>query len=149
MGWKQMVAMRHLMPSVFLSCLYLSAPKPCYCNCFCLRWNEYYSEKSYIPYIFSPHGPESVSELYWPSYRRLSAKLMPAFEDRGCHMVSVTDPFCCILEFLDRSHYFQVAPQLYWRGPVGPVLDSLLLRKSGSAGNRTRTSKSVARNSDH
>jgi hypothetical protein len=32
---------------------------------------------------------------------------------------------------------------------VGPVPDPLLLRKSGSAGNRTRTSGSVARNSDH
>jgi hypothetical protein len=32
---------------------------------------------------------------------------------------------------------------------VDPVPDSLLLRKSGSAGNRTDTSRSVARNSDH
>jgi hypothetical protein len=32
---------------------------------------------------------------------------------------------------------------------VGPVPDPLLLRKSGSAGNRTLTSGSIARNSDH
>jgi hypothetical protein len=32
---------------------------------------------------------------------------------------------------------------------VDPVPDPLLLRKSGSVGNRTRTSESVARNSDH
>jgi hypothetical protein len=32
---------------------------------------------------------------------------------------------------------------------VDPVPDSLLLRKSGSVGNRTRISGSVARNSDH
>jgi hypothetical protein len=32
---------------------------------------------------------------------------------------------------------------------VDPVPDPLLLRKSGSAENRTRTSGSVARNSDH
>jgi hypothetical protein len=32
---------------------------------------------------------------------------------------------------------------------VDPVPDPLLLRNSGSAGNRTRTSGSVARNSDH
>jgi hypothetical protein len=31
---------------------------------------------------------------------------------------------------------------------VDPVPDPLLLRKSGSVGNRTRTSGSVARNSD-
>jgi heme/copper-type cytochrome/quinol oxidase subunit 2 len=32
---------------------------------------------------------------------------------------------------------------------VDPFPDPLLLRKSGSAGNRTRTSGSVARNFDH
>jgi hypothetical protein len=32
---------------------------------------------------------------------------------------------------------------------VDPVPDPLLLRKSGSAANRTRTSGSVARNADH
>jgi hypothetical protein len=32
---------------------------------------------------------------------------------------------------------------------VDPVPDPLLFRKSDSAGNRTRTSGSVARNSDH
>jgi hypothetical protein len=43
--------------------------------------------------------------------------------------------------------FYQVAPQLYSRGWVYPVPDPLLLRKSGSAGNRTRASGSVARNS--
>jgi hypothetical protein len=45
-----------------------------------------------------------------------------------------------ILGFLDRSRYFffQAVPQLYSRGWVDPVPDPLLLRKSGSAGNRTR-----------
>jgi hypothetical protein len=38
------------------------------------------------------------------------------------------------------------SPQLYSRGCVDPVPDPLLLRKSGSAGNQTRTSGSVARN---
>jgi hypothetical protein len=44
------------------------------------------------------------------------------------------------LGFLDRSrHYiFQVAPQLSSRGWVDPVRDSLLLRKSGSAWDRTQ-----------
>jgi hypothetical protein len=44
---------------------------------------------------------------------------------------------------------FQVAPQLHWRGWMDPVPDLLLVRKSGSAGNRTRTSGSVDRNSGH
>jgi hypothetical protein len=34
----------------------------------------------------------SVSELYRASGRRLLAKLVPTFADRGCHVVSATDP---------------------------------------------------------
>jgi hypothetical protein len=66
-------------------------------------------------------------------------------------MISVADPYTRILGFLDRSRYFlfQVAPKLYSRDLVDPVPDSLLLRKSGSAVNRTRTSGSVSRNSDN
>jgi hypothetical protein len=73
------------------------------------------------------------------------------FADRGSHVVSVTVPYGRILGFLDRSRYFffQAAPQLYSGDRVDPVPDPLLLRKSGSAKNRTRTSGSVARNSDH
>jgi hypothetical protein len=69
----------------------------------------------------------------------------------GRSVVSVTDPYGRNLGFLDRNRYlfFQVAPQLYSRGRVDPVPDPLLLRKSGSAGNRTRISGSVARNSYH
>jgi hypothetical protein len=36
--------------------------------------------------------PEPASELYRLSDRHLSAKLVPTFADRGCHVVSVTDP---------------------------------------------------------
>jgi hypothetical protein len=66
-------------------------------------------------------------------------------------MVSVMDPYGRILGFLDRSRYFffQAAPQLYSRCWVNSVPDALHLRKSSSAGNRTRTPESVARNSDH
>jgi hypothetical protein len=76
-------------------------------------------------------------------------KLVPHFTDRKYHVVSVTDPYGSNLSFLDRSSYFffQVAPQLYSRGWLDPIPDPLLLRKSGSAGNRTRTSGYVARNS--
>jgi hypothetical protein len=52
--------------------------------------------------------PESASELYRQSDRRLSAKLVPTFPDRGCHVVSVTNPYGRILGFLDRSHYFSI-----------------------------------------
>jgi hypothetical protein len=46
--------------------------------------------------------PKSASELYRPSDRRLSAKLVLTFADRWCHVVSVTGPYCRILGFLDR-----------------------------------------------
>jgi hypothetical protein len=36
---------------------------------------------------------QSASELYRPSDRRLSAKWLPTLADRGCHVVSVTDPY--------------------------------------------------------
>jgi hypothetical protein len=61
---------------------------------------------------------ESASELYRPSDCRLSVKLVPSFEDRGCHVVSATDPCGRILGILDRKSYFfyQVVPQLCSRG---------------------------------
>jgi hypothetical protein len=59
-------------------------------------------------------------------------------------VVRVKDPYGRIRYFL-----FQVRSQLYLRCRVDPVPDPLLLRKCGSAGNGTRTSGSVARNSDH
>jgi hypothetical protein len=41
--------------------------------------------------------------------------VVPTFADRGCCVVSITDPHGRILGFLDRSRYyfFKVAPQLY------------------------------------
>jgi hypothetical protein len=58
---------------------------------------------------------ESASALCRPSDRRLSAKLVLTFADTECRVVSATDPYVRILDFLDRSRYnfFQVAPQLY------------------------------------
>jgi hypothetical protein len=81
-----------------------------------------------------------------PLFGEVSAK----YAYRGCHMSCATDPYGHILGFLDRSRYFffQVAFQLYSRGWVDPIPDPLLLRNSGSARNRARTSVSAARNSD-
>jgi hypothetical protein len=55
-----------------------------------------------IRYHITP-WPESVSEQYRPSDRRLSAKLVTTSVDRGCHVVSVTNPYGRIIGFLDRS----------------------------------------------
>jgi hypothetical protein len=51
---------------------------------------------------------ETASELYQPSDRRLSAKWLPTFADKGCHVVRVTDPYGRILGFLDRRRYFSI-----------------------------------------
>jgi hypothetical protein len=92
-----------------------------------------------------------ASELYLPSDHCLSAKLVLTFSDRKCRVVSVTDSYGRILNFIDRSLYFffHIAPQLYWRSSVDPFPDTLLIRRSGSAANRTRTYRSVARNCNH
>jgi hypothetical protein len=57
-----------------------------------------------LTYLLTP-WPESASELYRPSDRRLSAKLVPIFADRGCCVISVTDPYGRILGFPDRKNY--------------------------------------------
>jgi hypothetical protein len=59
-------------------------------------------------------------------------------------MVSVTDPYGRILGFLDTSSSSVVLTRL-----SGPRSRPTTLFVSGSAGNRTRTSGSVATNSDH
>jgi hypothetical protein len=60
--------------------------------------------------------PEPASDLYRQSYSRLLAKLVPTFAVKGCHVISVTDPYGRTLYFLDWSRYifFQVAPRLYF-----------------------------------
>jgi hypothetical protein len=52
---------------------------------FCLTDVSPYLSRKKIPW------PESAGELYRTSDRRLSVKLVPTV-DRGCHVVSVTDP---------------------------------------------------------
>jgi hypothetical protein len=81
---------------------------------------------------------QSASEPYRSSDRLLSPKLMPSFAHEGVSC----GPYDRNLVFVDRSRYFffQAAPQLCSRGWVDPVPDPLLLRKSGSTGNRTWTS---------
>jgi CBS-domain-containing membrane protein len=38
----------------------------------------------------------------------LVGELIAKFADRGCHVVSVTDPYGSILGLLDRSRYFSI-----------------------------------------
>jgi hypothetical protein len=83
----------------------------------------------------------SLALVYERIYRRsdchLSSKLVQTFTDRGCHMVSAVDLHSRLsrpepLLFLSSSSSF-VLTRL-----VDPIADPLLLRKHGSAGNRTQ-----------
>jgi hypothetical protein len=87
--------------------------------------------------------PQSASELYRPSDRSLSTKSVPTFANRGCHVVSVTDPYGRILDFLDLS----TSSSILLMRLSGPRSRPLLLRKSGSAGNRTLTTRPQRRTS--
>jgi hypothetical protein len=53
-----------------------------------------------------------VRERTRPSDRRLSAKLVPTFVDRGCRVVSATDPTAVFSAFYTGTAtiFFQVAP---------------------------------------
>jgi hypothetical protein len=73
----------------------------------CMQWDILVTMAQRIMWL------ESACGLYRPSDIRMSAKLVSTFEDRWCHVVSVTDPHGRILAFLDRSRhfFFPVAPQ--------------------------------------
>jgi hypothetical protein len=75
--------------------------------------------------------PESASELYRLSDRSLSAKLVPTSADRGCHVVSVTDPYGRILGFIDRSRYFSSSSS------------SIILRRLSGPRSRPITSQKI------
>jgi hypothetical protein len=94
----------------------------------------------------------SVRERTIPTERpHLSAKLVPTSADRGVTHGQRGGTLRPYSLFLDRSCYFffPVVPHLCLLGWVDTVPDPLLLGKSGNAWNRTWTSGSVARNSDH
>jgi hypothetical protein len=75
--------------------------------------------------------PESASKLYRASDRRLSAKLVPTFADRGCYVVSVTDPYSRILGFYTGATTFL------------PCSSSILLTRLGEPRSRPTTSQKI------
>jgi hypothetical protein len=70
----------------------------------------------------------------------LSAKLVPTFADRGCHGVRVTDRYCRILGFIDRSSYFFF---------LNCTHEAITYINSVPTSQETIHLCSVARNSDH
>jgi hypothetical protein len=94
--------------------------------------------------------PESASELYRPSDRHLTVKLVPTLADRGCCVVSVTDPHRRNIGFLDRSHYcfFQIlncTHETEWAPFQTHYFSESLVASKIEPG----TSGSVASNPDH
>jgi hypothetical protein len=57
--------------------------------------------------------PESASEPYRPRDCSLSEKLVPTFAERGCHVVSATNPYGLILGFLDRHRTPSMSLRLF------------------------------------
>jgi hypothetical protein len=61
---------------------------------------------------------------------------VPTFADRGCHVVSVTDPYDCNLGFLDWSRWTPLQTHYFSENLVVPIIE-------------LGTSGSVPRNSGH
>jgi hypothetical protein len=84
--------------------------------------------------------PESEGELYGPSDRRLSAKLVPTFADRGVSRSQRGRSPSAVIS-ISRPEPLQFLPSSSWivlTRLSGPVPDPLFLRKFGSAGNWTQ-----------
>jgi hypothetical protein len=64
---------------------------------------EYWRASKFVIYKQTT-WPESAREPYRPSDRSLSAKLVPTFTDRGCSVISATDPYGRILGFQDQHN---------------------------------------------
>jgi hypothetical protein len=90
-----------------------------------------------------PYGPQTKNtKLYRLSKHRLSAKLVRGQRDgslRAYSRFSRPGPL----------HFLSSSSSIVFTRLSGPRSRLILLRKSGSAGNRSRTSGSVAKNSDH
>jgi hypothetical protein len=75
--------------------------------------------------------PESASELYQQSDRRLSAKLVPTYADRVPRSQRDRSPWSYSrISRPEPLFFFQIAPQLYSRGWVDPVPDPLCFFKA-------------------
>jgi hypothetical protein len=86
--------------------------------------------------------------MVWVRERTIPTE-RPTFADKGCHVVSVTDPYGRILGFLDRRRYFSIKQLLSWTHEAEWTPFQTHYVFSGSAGNRTRASGSVTKNPDH
>jgi hypothetical protein len=99
---------------------------------------------------------KKTNSMVWVRERTIPAERPPLVGEVGANSCGASVPRCqrdgSLRPYSRFSRqepllFYQVAPQLYSRGWLDPVPDPLHF--SGSAGNRTRASGSVAKNSDH
>jgi hypothetical protein len=75
----------------------------------CILLGDWRIRSKHIVHKLELNSTVWVRERTIPTeYRRLSEKWLPTFADRGCHVVSVTDPYGRVLGFLDRNRYFSI-----------------------------------------
>jgi hypothetical protein len=111
----------------------------------------------HIPVEYRPTispWPESVSELYRPSDRRLLAKSVPTFADRGCHVVSVTDPYgrifgyrltmlygnwTCLRVFCSEMSSLRISARTLWsEGVLENLLDTFVHKRASLVYSRSQ-----------
>jgi hypothetical protein len=95
--------------------------------------------------------PLSTSELYRPSDRCSSAKLVLTFEGGGYCVVSATAPYGRSLRFQDRSRYFSIKQLLSCTHETEwtPFQTHYFSENLVAPGIEPGTSRSVGRNCDH
>jgi hypothetical protein len=124
----------------------------------CITWELYFLKTDFhalvLQHIMDLYSLNSVAWVRERTIRTergsIVGEVNAKFEDRECHVISVMDPYGRILCFLDRSRYFFLSSSssiVLTRLSSRPVTDTLLLKKCSDAGNRTRTSGFIARNS--
>jgi hypothetical protein len=129
----------------------------CECHLFNVNVKATYDSQHLTSFIKSCPSINKKNFMVWvrertiPTERQpLAAKRLPTCADRGCHVVSVTDPSGRILGFLNRSRYFSIKQLLSCTHETEwTPFQTHYSFFSGSARNRTRASGSVAKNSDH
>ena len=105
---------------------------------------EHMTHEMLLSQINKSSGATALQGLGRQSGRHRSAKIVPTFADRGVSRGQRNGsprPLISVYGTWIATYFIQVTPQLTSRGSRGwvyPVPDPLLLRKSGSAGNRTR-----------
>jgi hypothetical protein len=109
----------------------------------CCLINTYSSEQICAPKKKKLHGLSPRAN--YTDRATAACRRSDCFAHKGCHVVSVTDPYGRIHDFLDRSRYFSIKQLLSCTHEAEWTPFQTHYFFFGSAGNRTLVSGSVAR----